>query len=391
MSRTRTGHRPRVLLDAGPYPLAADAVGGIGLRIAELAEALAAECDVRVLGRAGGTPVAMGGAVYVDDAGQWPRLLADTDAVLFFDMADRARLEEAAAARVLVVTENVAPIEHMEYPSLLARADPAAAYRPLVDDYRRQLQVSHHFLCRSEVERATLVSNLCLVGRLSPGDVRASRTLEHLVSLVPIGYGDGSARAAAATVPAPVADFLWTGGIWSFYDPAVLVDAVAVCRDRFGREARAAFLYARPEPDNAALIAALADRIRARGVADLVRLVDEPLPHDRRDAALKGARAYVCVARPGAENQTCVRLRIRDSRLYGVPMVVDGFGGTANEVRRDGLGTVLAGTTAEELAAVLLRHLDDPAEGSAPRGPHPAFRYQTTIRGFLSWLRTTSA
>nr|ADZ45331.1 putative glycosyltransferase [Streptomyces sp. NRRL 30471] len=376
----------RVLFDAGDYSLSPQDVGGIGLRIAELAETMAEECQVRVLGPAASSSIDMGEAQYVGGVRAWPELLAETDAVLFFDMADRARLEDAVAARRLVISENVAPIEHLEYPSLLVRPDPAAAYRPLVADYQRQLQVSHHFLCRSEVERATLIANLCLTGRLAPRDIQMSRTLAHLVSLVPIGFSDRSASAMAAVAPDPLADFLWTGGIWSFYDPMLLVDAVAVCRDR-GRRADTAFLYARRKADNAELVGDLASRIKELRIEDRVTLVDEPLPHDRRDAHLKAARAFISVAEPGAENQTCVRLRLRDSRLHGIPMVVDDFGGTANEVRRSGPGTVLSEATPQALATVLLHYLDD-----APRrsGPNPAFRYQTTLQGFLSWLRTTT-
>ncbi|OZV80511.1 hypothetical protein CA850_14260 [Micromonospora echinospora] len=142
------------------------------------------------------------------------------------------------------------------------------------------------------MERATTLTSLVTAGRVGVRDLTGSATLDHLVTSVPIGFSRHSRLVAERTTPEPLADVLWTGGI----------------------------------PDTWEIVEALEKRIAERAVADLVTVVRRPVTHRDRDAYLTAARAFVCVARPGVENDTCVRLRIRDSRLYGVPMIVDGFG-----------------------------------------------------------------
>jgi hypothetical protein len=380
-------NEPSVLFDAGNYSLSRWEVGGIGLRTSELADALSATCDVRVLAPDDTDDLMPMGAAKVVGPRDWTRALADADAVVFFDCPDRTRLEEAVAAGKLIVSENVAPLEHAEYPSLLASPDPQAAHREIVATYARQLAVSHHFLCRSDVERATLVANLCLAGRVGPADISRSRTLDHLVSLVPIGFSERSAAAARRAEPRHLADFLWTGGIWSFYDPMTFVRAVARCRD-LRIPVTGAFLHAQEQPDNAALLAELRRETAALGLRDAMRFRSGRMAHDERDSYLLGARGLVCIGRPGVESQTCVRLRIRDTRLLGVPLIVDGHGATATEAARGaGTAVVLAEPTPERLADELIRLARDPA---AHVGADEEFCYEQRLRGFHSWLTTAS-
>lgn len=381
--------RPSLLLDAGSYSLSRWKVNGIGLRAAELADALSAECRVRVLVPEDDEDLLPLGEAEAVRAFDWDRVLAEADVAMFFDDPDPGRLNQAAASTALVVSENVAPIEHAEYPRLLAAPDPAKAHRALVDTYARQLAVSDHFLCRSEVERATLVANLCLTGAFGPADIACSRTLAHLVSLVPIGFSARSAREAAATEPVHLADFLWTGGIWNFLDPLTFVRAVGRCHQR-GAPVTAAFLHAAPVTDNADLVAALHHEVEALDLGDAVQLLTEPVAHGKRDAYLLGARGLVCLGKPGAENQTCVRLRVRDSRLLGVSLVVDGYGATAREAEQGGVRThVVPDPTPDSLAAVLADLGRGPAPG--PTGAHEDFCYDHRLRGFLTWLTTALA
>jgi hypothetical protein len=59
-----------------------------------------------------------------------------------------------------------------------------------------------------------------------------------------------------------------------------------------------------------------------------------------RADAIEAAVALIALGRPGIENETCVRLRIRDTLLYRRPVIVDPYGTTADYVRRTGIGLV---------------------------------------------------
>src|SRR5689334_17304467 len=107
-----SGGQPGVLLDAGPYALNSTGVGGIGLRIAEFAETLGTRFRVQVAVADPDDAIPVGYAT-VAPLRSWAKLLDDCAAVLFFDLADRRRMEEAVAARRLVIVENAPPIEHL--------------------------------------------------------------------------------------------------------------------------------------------------------------------------------------------------------------------------------------------------------------------------------------
>jgi glycosyltransferase involved in cell wall biosynthesis len=367
----------RLLFDVGPYPITDDAIGGIGLRLVELAGSLAERFDVTVLApQSSGHVVAP--AVDVRPQTDWADALTTSDAVFFFDMADRLRMEQAHAAGKLIITENAPPIEHLEYPSLKT----PEAHFAVLDDYRRQLEISHHFLCRSSVERATLLANLRLVGRLTAQDVVLSRTVDHLVSLVPIGFSAASAKRASEAEPRPTGDILWTGGIWPFYRPVALVEAIALLRSR-GVDRSVTFLYGQPHPDNAEVLAGLRAAIQRLGLSDRA-IVREDLPsHTARDGLLRGAKALAVLASRGVENDTCVRLRIRDSRLYGLPTICDPFGPTATELQADGLGHLVDPDDVENLAVTIAT-----VTAAQPRTdwPRAAYTYERTTASFVAWL-----
>src|SRR5205807_1938471 len=150
------------------------------------------------------------GAARLVPAQDWPRVLDESDVVFFYDLPDRKRLEDAVRGGLVIVSENAPPLEHMEYPSVLGASDPVDVHRRVVAGFIRQLQVSDHFVCRSQVERTALIASLCVAGRLCPADIQRSRLLSHLVSTVPIGFSEASACAAQAARPEPLADVLWT-------------------------------------------------------------------------------------------------------------------------------------------------------------------------------------
>ena len=371
-----------MLLDAGPYSVDWSTIGGIGLRLAEMADALSDDLAVTVFAPHSTDPVDIPNVEMVTEHRAWPSLLADADAVLSLDMADPSRLEETISAGRLLVVENAPPIEHLQYPSIVEAADPVGTYEAIRKVYERQLLAAHHFLCRSRVEKATLVGNLCCLGRLSTSDISRSSGLSHLVSLVPIGFGRRAEHEADEQPPRKLADFLWTGGVWGFYRPEMFVEALRKCRDQ-GQELTGAFLYAKPAGDNAESIHRLRRVIAELGMEGSVYLLDEPPGPLERHALIKAARGLVCIAEPGVENETCVRLRIRDSRLYGVPTVVDGHGPTYDELARDGLGQHPPAETSDELADVLSRIGANSKEEHVRR---TEYRYDQSLKPFIEWL-----
>ncbi|MBV7701688.1 hypothetical protein NOVA_02785 [Nocardia nova] len=379
-----------LLFDAGPYSLGQTTTSGIGLRVAELSAALAHDFSVYIYSPVteGHEPIDVGDAELVTDEADWPGLLTDADAVFFFDMPDPHRIEQARREGALIVSENAPPIEQLEYP----RFRPGGVfdtdtYRELVDTYRFQLTHSDLFIARSHVERTTLIANLAGYGLLSPQDLARSRQLDHRITTIPIGYSTTTSPGAAARIPGAPGqgrgEVLWTGGLWTFMDPVAAVRAVATARAD-GVDVGLRFLHAAPHPDTDAVHAEVTSAANDLGIDDHVVLHTDPVRHDDRDRYLRHAAGLICLARPGIENQTCVRLRARDSRLYGLTLLVDPFGATATELAADGLAVAVDPADTDTIASYLAVLVSD----RPPRSATPQeWAYEHTAEPLVAQLR----
>ncbi|MFD0339969.1 hypothetical protein ACFVH0_14955 [Streptomyces sp. NPDC127117] len=377
--------KPIVTIDAGSFSVSDETVGGVGIHAAEMAQVLSEEFTVRLIATPTSDPVHLGSSELVSTEEDTDKVIAETDVVIFFDTADRSRFESAVSQGKLIASDCRPALEQLDYPSILTSDDPSGVHRRIVDTHVRQLTMSHHFLCRSQVDRISLISNLCAFGRIAPSDVQRSRTLDHLISMTPVGFSRHSARAADRAESRYLADFLWTGGVWAYYSPELLISAIGILKKR-GVAATAAFLYAAPSADNREILAGLRQQINDAELSECVLLHSEPLPHSRRDSYLKAARAFVSVAKPGVENETSVRLRVRDSKLHGIPTISDGHGETGTLISRDALGIVLPQADAEHLADAMEQIISLGDSNSV--GRRSEFLYEETLFNFKSWLGT---
>ncbi|WP_327258150.1 hypothetical protein [Streptomyces sp. NBC_01244] len=340
----------RIGILAGPYPVD-DQLGGIGLRLWEIAQVLAdAGHEVTVCAP---RPSAFTHPGVTVVAGRPEEVAASSDALISTDLPDTAVLLAAYESGTLLAVENAPPIEHLHFDSF-AGADADALYRDTVARWRLQLLLADHLLVRSEAERASTLGALVAAGRMSALHHRAGADLAGLVSLVPIGYNRHSLQAAdaAAVREEGVCELLWNGGVWDYCHPSPVLHALAVDRTS-GFTLR--LLYAPPPGRLEPLLAQAAEL----GVEDRLILPDGPVAHRARDGWVKAARAVVITGGRTAENMTCHRLRLRDAALYRLPVVVDGYGATGDVVAALGIGPVVDPDHPQALAAALRRAVAD--------------------------------
>ncbi|MEV7928551.1 hypothetical protein [Kitasatospora sp. NPDC088779] len=337
----------RVLVHTGPYPVD-EQLGGIGLRLWETAQLLADAGHPVTLALPRPSPFGHPGITVT--ARPWQDLLDGADAVLTTDLPDTRLLLAARTRGLLQVVENAPPIEHLHY-ERLAAADGQALYEDTVARWRLQLLLADHLLVRSEAERASTLGALVAAGRLSAAHHRAGPSLEHLISLLPIGFNAYSRAAADAAGPGEAAvDVVWSGGAWDYCHPALLLPALAHAL-ALGRPLTLRMLY---EPGEA-----FRHQVRALGLDDLVRLPAGPLHHTDRDRLLNSARCLAITGARTAENATCHRLRLRDAALYRLPVVVDPHGATGEVVAALGIGALADPADPKALADALITATGD--------------------------------
>nr|BAJ05890.1 putative glycosyltransferase [Streptomyces sp. SANK 60405] len=362
-------------------------LGGIGLRARELAAEISRVADVVVFSPHSRPEELGAGIRLVTREADWADELRRSDLVYSFDSPSPERLAAVVDSGTPVIVENAPPLEHALYPSLVRDANREDAYRHTVEAYRTQLAAGTFFTCRSAVERATLVANLCVSGRVTVEAMQPSGTLDGLISTIPIGFSPSAATAARRELRRRVREktfrVAWSGGLWTYLDPVFALDAARIARSR-GVPVELEFLYGSEHADNAAVLSELLDAVEKRRCGDFVTLRRTPLGRAEYFRVLARTSALVCIGRRGVENDTCVRLRARDSRLFGLPTVLDRHGPTFDELSRDGLA----------------HGADDPEEGAdaleaiyrdrGDRAPADSYSYRRTAHDLCTWIEKGS-
>ena len=315
-------------------------MAGPGIRAWELAHALAARCVVtlaapdsatpphsaaiRVLpyraGQAGALTPALAAADVVVGQGfvfeRQPELLA-CDLPLAIDLYDPLIIEglDLYASAELAVAEA----QHVRYQALT----------------EAQLRRGDFFFCATEPQRDYWLGALTGVGRINPAVVRAAdRELHQVIGLVPSGIA--SAPPAAASPPAlrgthpALGDdamiALWAGGLWEWFDPQLLVRAVAALRDACPRLRLVFFAGARPNPDGPPITTRLRAEAEAcaaeLGILDQsVIFLDRWVPYAARGALLAEADIGVSAHLPGIETHFAFRTRLLDYLWARLPVL----------------------------------------------------------------------
>lgn len=336
--------RPTITLMLPEYRVD-QSMGGIGVRALDLATAMSTRADVTIVSNQVSDLPNLPCPVLPAKCADLRSLVARSDVVVFFDLGNVDLLRHAVATDRYIVVENAVPLEHLEYNADQPTVERDARYMNYVTGFRAQILAADHFLTRSEIERRVLVGVLALEGRITPGDISTSPCLEQLITRAPIGICSRDLLSNTTLAPTP-GYFLWTGGLWDYMAYETAIEAFS------GPEstARLCFLY-RPPSDQ---------HLRAHDVftesalqSNRITFLDRDLPHTERGEVIEQASGLICVARPGIENETCVRLRVRDTLLYRRPIIVDLNGATGEYVRATGIGIALTKLTSKSLSVAV--------------------------------------
>jgi hypothetical protein len=237
-------------------------------------------------------------------------------------------------------------------------------YRTDHATWRLQMSRGDLFLCSSAEQRLYYLGFLTALGRVNPLAVDGDPSLERLIVELPFGTpgGDPPLPPPRAEVLPGVADdapVLYYGGIYEWYDPQVVLDALPRL---LAADPRTVIVFVEhPHPELTPLAAAARTRDLARDRGWLGReLRFEPWrPYDRRFELAQVSDLAVVTHRPGLETDLSLRTRLVDLLWLGLPVVVTAGGTMADVVRRTGAGETIQAGDPEALAAAVRRLLGD--------------------------------
>ena len=212
------------------------------------------------------------------------------------------------------------------------------------------LAVADHLLCASERQRDYLIGAATSLGRLTPDEYRADPSLEQLVSLLPFGYSN---EAPAVTDRKALAEFvphfnpqkdhvlIWGGGIWNWFDPLSVIEAVAHLAAK-RNDIKLLFLGTKhPNPQTPEMkmlndAHALAEKLKVKD--SFVFFNEGWVPYAQLANYLKPASIGVSTHFNHAETRFSFRTRILSYIWAGLPILSTKGDAMADLVEREGIG-----------------------------------------------------
>lgn len=250
------------------------------------------------------------------------------------------------------------------------------------DDWRRRLTVRNatavlndqlvrgdYFICASVKQRDFWLGQMSAVGRINPLTYDEDETLDSLLGIVPFGLPDRppehTGRRLKGVVPGigPSDEvILWGGGIYNWFDPLTLIEAVDRLRRR-RPQVRLFFMGMKhPNPEVAEMRMANAARVLAdeRGLTGRHVFFNEGwVAYDDRHNFLLEADVGVSTHLDHVETAFSFRTRILDYLWAALPIVATQGDAFADLIDAEGLGFTVAAGDVEGLEAALYRLLDD--------------------------------
>jgi glycosyltransferase involved in cell wall biosynthesis len=264
-----------------------------------------------------------------------PALADQVDVVVVGgDLLDRHPALALGRARLVVDLYDPFHLEALEQTADLPPRHRRLAVDAAVRAMRTNALLGDVFLCASSEQRAMWVGHLAAHGRVNPETYDADPTLTRLLSVVPFGLpappeasAGGGLRAALPEIDDDSDVLYWGGGLYNWFDPAILVHAVArLARTR--PTVRLVFAGgAHPNPDVRSGHAARAARAAAADLGVLgthVFFLPDWVDYDRRADHLRDATLGVSTHLAHVETEFSYRTRLLDYVWAGIPTLATG-------------------------------------------------------------------
>lgn len=368
LSALEVGREPRVprvsIITGDPL---GERMAGPAIRAWNIAEALAEVADVTLVTLSGAdrsTSAFATAHIPPGDSRALGKLLSRTD-VLIFQGHALDLFPEIAKSEAVIVADVYDPMHFEQLEQ--ARSDDFGSWASAVVDathsLNRQLARADFVICASERQRYLYLGQLAALGRVNAANYKADRSLRRLIDVVPFGIPAEEPvktrpvlKGVVPGIPADEPLVIWSGGIYEWFDPVTLVEAISLLSGR-GRRVHL-FFQGTKHPHPGVPEMAVVQRTREAAdnlgiLGDLVHLNDSWVPYDERAEYLLEAQAGVSTHFDHAETAFSFRTRILDYLWAGLPIVCTRGDHFAALVEAEGLGITVPESNAAALADAL--------------------------------------
>ncbi|WP_431837339.1 glycosyltransferase [Cellulomonas sp. Y8] len=384
--------RQRVLVVTGEPLL--ERMAGPAIRAWEIAGALGADHDVRLLSTGGAQVSSDRFAVHASRSAKELREHTDWADVIVF----QGFLLEAApwlvGSRKILVADIYDPmhLEQLEQAKDLGPEGRAASIREVTRVLNDQLRRADFLLCASDKQRDFWLGQLAGQGRVNAAVYDEDASLSSLIGVVPFGIEDTAPVQQRHAIRGAIGDIgpddkvvVWGGGIYNWFDPLTLIRAIGRLRERHADVHLVFMGLKHPNPGVPDMRVAWEAQELARELGLLGRSVhfnEGWVPYAQRADFLLDADVGVSTHFQHIETQFSFRTRILDYLWASLPIVATDGDTFGTLIREHGLGRVVPAEDVDALVVALEEMLFDAPAADAARERIAEFRQGYT------WSRT---
>lgn len=309
--------------------------------------------------------------------------LADSDARIVVDLYDPVHLEILEGAQ-----SNSAAVRNRELAAGL-------------EAIRVQMERGDFFLCASPRQRDLWLGHLSAIGRVNFDTYEQDNTLRKLIDVVPFGIDpvppvrvgeSGAIKGVIDGIDHGDIVLLWAGGVYNWFDPVTLIDAVGDVVADFPRLRLVFMGMKHPSLDDLSttVLRQAIDRAEDRGLLGTHVFFREGwVPYAERGRYLADADVGVSTHLLHVETAFSFRTRMLDYLWAGLPILCTEGDEFAALVVRERLGRVVPERDRTALAVALRELIADPEElarcRARVRAVAPAFSWPTVLRPLVDY------
>ncbi len=264
---------------------------------------------------------------------------------------------------------------------------------------QHHLENGDFFVCASETQRRFWLGMLTSAGRLNRANYAGDPSFDRLLAVVPFGiaetapvHGRDALKGVIPGIGREDQVVLWAGGLWNWFDPVTLVEALARLQTTHPH-LKGVFLGVRhPNPKIGVMEEAERTRARAEelGLLDRTAFFIDWVPYAERQNVLLEADVAVSLHQRGIEAQFAFRTRVLDYLWAGIPMVLSHGDDLGERIERAGLGITVPEGDADAVARAIATLLGDRTQGLDGAPSVRRTERFAALRAELAWPRVVA-
>ncbi len=243
--------------------------------------------------------------------------------------------------------------------------------------FQAELQLAIHtadvFICASSEQRDLWMGCLLAAGRITPASYIKDPTMSGLVDIVPFGIkaalpkkSAGGFRQKYGLTPNDIL-LLWGGGIWNWFDPLTLIEAMAIISTQRS-DIKLVFMFNKDmestAPQNTASRKAAELAIKNSLINNSVFFNEDSIEYDQLQNFFLDGDIGVSCHLDHLETRYAYRTRVLYYLGAGLPVISTEGDAMAALIEKHDLGEVVPYQDAPALAAAILNLVNDSARRS---------------------------